>query len=819
MAQPKKPVPPAAATTIRAKLTRQMLIVGIVPLVVLGAVAYFTMSGAINLFGHGLDSAAQSMERGVVGVTLAKAAEDVTTRIDSYVEERVKDVTIWASDPLVIEAAMRAHAIARSRGWPGYPDISRDAATIARIEEEMKGMRALNPVPGTTQYLKDQLALSKVFKEVFFTDKSGYNAATSNLTSDFVQSDEEWWVNAWTKGVDIGGTSQNPLTMKKTAAPGARVTFDESAGVWSIAISVRIDHPRSKEPLGVMKAVLDISAVQALASRAAAKIPGGDVKVFVAATGDLIADTSVKHERKLIMAAEGNLLARQFKPATTVSPPDGPRSGYLIGRSEFHGAAPAVEQVIGYAKSAGKGEFKDVPEFEGLGWATVVGQEKRLAFAALNELTHVQGALVGQRRWLEGLGLGVLVLAAAGIVVGGAVLGRRIANPIQELSAAARRLSGGDLNVQVPVRSNDEIGRLTGTFNETVVRLRSLVQTEAERDEERRKRQELQQNITRFLDTVVEIAQGDLSKRGVVTADVLGNVVDAVNVMVEELSLIVGSVRTAAQHVSASANDMIAGASDMTSGAQAQTREAMSVTSAMEELTLSVRQVAENAEASASAATHALEVAQRGDEAVRQSLDGMQRIRREVQAISKRIKSLGDRSLEISAIVNTIEDIAGQTNLLALNATIEAAGAGEAGLRFAVVADEVRKLAERVTRSTKDIANLIKAVQTETQDAVLVTEHGTNEVESGYQITVRAGTSLKEIATVAQRSSALAQQISHATAQQVRGTETVAASVQSISGVAVDTEHGVLKTRKSIEELVKVSEELTTTLARFKLHA
>ena len=107
------------ATTIRSKLTRQMLVVGIVPLVVLGGVAYFTMSSAVTLFGRGLESSAQAMESGVVGATLTKAAEDVTARIDSYVEERVKDVVIWASDPLVIEAAVRANARARARGWPG----------------------------------------------------------------------------------------------------------------------------------------------------------------------------------------------------------------------------------------------------------------------------------------------------------------------------------------------------------------------------------------------------------------------------------------------------------------------------------------------------------------------------------------------------------------------------------------------------------------------------------------------------------------------------------------------------------------------------
>ena len=807
------------ATTIGSKLIRQMLVVGLVPLLLLGGLTYFLMSNAIDLFGRGLESSAQAMEQRVVGAALTKAAEDVTARIDTYVEERVKDVAIWASDPLVTEAALRASALARGRGWPGYPDIARDQAAIARIEEDMKATRTLNPVPAATQYLKDQLAQSQVFKEVFFTDKSGYNAAISNLTSDFVQSDEEWWVNAWTKGIDIGGTSQNPLVMKKAATPGARVVYDESAGVWSIAISVRIDHPRTKEPLGVMKAVLDISAVQAIASRAAGKIAGGDVKVLVAATGDVIADTSVQHARKFIMSRDGNLLARGFKPAELMSGKDAPRSGYLMGRSEAHGTVSPVDQVIGYARSAGKGEFKDVPGFEGLGWATVVGQEKRLAFAALDDLRRVQGTLLGQRRWLQLLVLVVVAVAALGIVGLGTVLGRRIATPIQELSAAAKRVSGGDLSVKVPVRSADEIGQLAATFNDTIVELRSKVQSEAERDEERRKREELQHNITRFLDIATEIAQGDLTKRGEVTPDVLGSVVDAINVMMEEIGAILAEVRHAATRVTAHASEMAAVTTQMAGGAEAQARETTTANQAMEAMARSVHQVAASAEASAEAAGKAQEAALKGEQSMRDSLAGMQRIRAETQMISKKIKSLGDRSLEISTIVNTIEEIASHTNLLALNAAIEAAGAGDAGRRFGVVADEIRKLAERAATSTKAIAGLIRAVQQETQEAVVAMEEGTREVEAGYRLTARAEASLQEIASVSQTSSALAQEISLATQQQARGSEGVATAMQSIAKVAVQTEQSVLQARKTVTDLVKLADELTSTLARFKLAA
>jgi methyl-accepting chemotaxis protein len=775
-----------AGTGIRSKLTTQMLLVGLAPLVLLGVFGYLVLRRSADAFDRNLQETAQ--------LTVTSAAKDLVGQLDVYMEERVRDVLTWASDPVIVDAAVRADALARQRGWPGYPAIASQADAIKRIEVEMAGVRSLNPLPGATQYLKDQVAQAKVFKEVFFTDKSGYNTGISNMTSDFVQSDEGWWVNAWTKGLDIG-----------------KVGFDESAGVWSIDVSARIDNPRTQEPLGVLKAVLDISAVQALATQAAQKLPGSDVKVMVRRTGMLLADTGANHDRRVIMSDEGNLLQRRV-PAAEAAAKEGAKAGYLVDGADAPGGEPQRGQVVGYAVGATKGQFRDLPEFAGLGWAAIVGQDKKVAFAALDQLS-------AQRRALTGLLVGVLVLAVVTLIAAGAVLGRRISQPLLELSQAARRLSTGDLGVEVRVRSTDEIGQLASTFNDTVGRLRGQVRTEAERDEERRKREELQRNVTRFLDTATEIAGGDLTKRGEVTADVLGNVVDAINVMVDEIEALIRDARQATVQVAASAGEMIQASEQMADGAQAQSREAQGVSGAVEELTQSVRRVAASADASARAAREALEAAQKGDGAVRNSLDGMQRIRGEVQAIAKKIKSLGDRSLEISDIVNTIEDIASQTNLLALNAAIEAAGAGEAGLRFAIVADEVRKLAERSAKATKDIGLLIRNVQVETQEAIVVMEQGTREVESGYGVTVEAGERLKQIAEISERSSELAQEISLATQHQVRSAEGVAAAMQSIATVAVQTEQGVMQTRRTVDELVKLADALQGSLARFKLAA
>jgi len=425
----------------------------------------------------------------------------------------------------------------------------------------------------------------------------------------------------------------------------------------------------------------------------------------------------------------------------------------------------------------------------------------------------IEGAAAKSGWFLFAVFGGVALLA----VVAGAVFARRITRPLGEIVRVAEQVGRGDLSHSVRVRSHDEIGQLARTFNDTVTRLRSQVLTETERDEEKRRREDLQKNIAVFLETVTQISQGDLRKRGEITPDVLGNVVDAVNLMVEEIGTLLADVRHAAIRVAGSANDMLGATDQMASGAEKQAREATTVSREVETMSRSVQLVASNAASAATAAGQTLEAATRGEIAVRDSLAGMQRIRGEVQVISKRIKSLGDRSLEISEIVNTIEEIASHTNLLALNAAIEAAGAGESGVRFAVVADEIRKLAERAANATKDIAARIRAVQGETQEAVVAMEEGTREVESGYKVTIRAEESLKAIAGISRTSAELAQEISASSQQQVRGADGVVRAMRSIADVAVHTEQAVLQTRRTVDDLVKLADELTRSLSRFKL--
>lgn len=405
-----------------------------------------------------------------------------------------------------------------------------------------------------------------------------------------------------------------------------------------------------------------------------------------------------------------------------------------------------------------------------------------------------------------------VAIGAAAAIFSISVLGSKVVKPVQEITEFSEKIAGGDNNVRIDISTQNDFGVIAENWNRLAEKLSRTGRDQQAQDT-------LQKSVTEFLTIVSQIARGDLTLRGKVTNDALGNVVDSVNYMLDNFGRVIERVRNAAVDVSSSANEILISSEEMAGGASQQDQEITNTSSAVEELTVSMKQVSNNAEASAEAARRALDAAEQGNRSVRDTLDGMQRIRSSVQATAKKIKSLGDRSLEISEIVNVINDITEQTNLLALNAAIEAARAGEAGRGFAVVADEVRKLAEHSRTATKDIAALIKAIQAETNEAVVVMEEGTKEVEVGARLADQAGKALEAISSVVRQSAELVQEISLASKQQVRGTEGVANAMQIISSITRQTSQGTRQTARTVEQMVKLSEQLNEALSQFKISA
>jgi twitching motility protein PilJ len=202
---------------------------------------------------------------------------------------------------------------------------------------------------------------------------------------------------------------------------------------------------------------------------------------------------------------------------------------------------------------------------------------------------------------------------------------------------------------------------------------------------------------------------------------------------------------------------------------------------------------------------------------VRDTVEGMHRIRSQVQETSKKIKRLGESSQEIGQIVQLIQDIADQTNLLALNAAIQAAMAGEHGRGFAVVADEVRRLAERASVATKQISSLVASIQADTNEAVLAMENGTREVVDGSQLANAAGQHIEAINQVVDQLSALIEDISGAAGREASIATSIREAMTEISQTTTSSAAGTREAADSVGYLARLSEQLQTSVAAFRI--
>ena len=231
-----------------------------------------------------------------------------------------------------------------------------------------------------------------------------------------------------------------------------------------------------------------------------------------------------------------------------------------------------------------------------------------------------------------------------------------------------------------------------------------------------------QEAILRLLNEMGNLADGDLTVQASVTEDVTGAIADSINFTIEELRTLVKGINSATDQVTKATQDAQAISNRLFEASQRQNKEIQQASSSVLQMAQSINEVSQSAAQSARVAQQSLAAAEKGGQAVQNQIAGMNEIRTQIQDTSKRIKRLGESSLEIGEIVELISDITEQTNVLALNAAIQAASAGEAGRGFTVVAEEVQRLAERSGEATKQIEAIVKTIQADTQDAVAAME-------------------------------------------------------------------------------------------------
>jgi len=319
--------------------------------------------------------------------------------------------------------------------------------------------------------------------------------------------------------------------------------------------------------------------------------------------------------------------------------------------------------------------------------------------------------------------------------------------------------------------------------------------------------------------TMKIMATGDLTPR--ITADYKGQfavVKNDINLLGDSLTSLISQLQEAIHTTATASAEISATADTLAAATHEQNSQTDEVASAMEKMARTVTENASSAIRTADVAKSSGEVANNGSKVVSQTVNKMREIAGVVKHSADNIAKLGDSSKKIGEIIGVIDDIADQTNLLSLNAAIEAARAGEQGRGFAVVADSVGKLAVSTASATKEIAGMIKGIQTDTEAAVKAMEKGTSEVQSGIELADNAGNSLQNILTGINELLSMVNQIAAASEQQSATSEQISKNVTSISKVTADSAKNIEDVASTANELARMTETLTTLVSQFKVN-
>jgi twitching motility protein PilJ len=371
-------------------------------------------------------------------------------------------------------------------------------------------------------------------------------------------------------------------------------------------------------------------------------------------------------------------------------------------------------------------------------------------------------------------------------------------------------------------------GRSTNTYGGYILGLLALMsiiliglvmvrETNRQLRETAEKSERNQTAIMRLLDEIENLADGDLTVAASVTEDFTGAIADSINYSIDQLRELVATINLTAEQVASAVADSQTTAMELAAASRHQALQISAASDAINDMAQSIDQVSANASESSAVAERSVTIANKGNEVVHNTINGMDNIREQIQDTSKRIKRLGESSQEIGDIVSLIDDIADQTNILALNAAIQASMAGDAGRGFAVVADEVQRLAERSSSATKQIETLVRAIQNDTNEAVISMEQTTSEVVRGARLAQDAGVALEEIEGVSRVLAELIESITDAARQQASSAGQISQTMLVIQQTTTQTTSGTTATAESIGNLAKMASEMRRSVSGFTL--
>jgi methyl-accepting chemotaxis protein len=437
----------------------------------------------------------------------------------------------------------------------------------------------------------------------------------------------------------------------------------------------------------------------------------------------------------------------------------------------------------------------------GLKWAIVAEIQSAEAF---KPVAQVREKVVV---WSTGIAVALLGL---GLLIAFALL-RSVTKPITKMQETVAKIAEGEFSARSQLGGDDEFGELSRAFDnlldDRVARL-----AEAERENE-----DLNNSVVQLLQAVAQLSNKDLTAKAPVTANVIGTVSDSINLLAHETGRVLSEVTSIAAQVKLSTERVKRQGESVTATAAAERSDVERASENLANANKVMTQVAELAAASNRAAEQATTSTTTALSSVNETVKGMEGIRESIAEAEKRIKRLGERSQEITGIVNLINTIAERTHVLALNASMQAAAAGDAGRGFAVVAEEVQRLAESSRQATQQIAQLVNNIQIETSDTINTVNKTISQVVSGSALAAKSGAQMRETQQSTASLVELVKRITSSAQVQMKITTELRNRVHQIGASTEKTAAEILLQSEATADLAKSADRLVESVRVFKL--
>ncbi|MEA5466304.1 methyl-accepting chemotaxis protein [Leptothoe sp. PORK10 BA2] len=712
-----------------------------------------------------------------------------------FVEDNFGDVNERLLNPIVTQALQQADEKVKADNLAERP--------IEQLNQEFGQTKLVTPNPVLNKYLT-QLTEVKGLAETIITERNGLNVGYSKRTSDFVQRDEEWWIEAQKAG--------------KSIAPA---TFDESSGAFAISLASALTSEGSNDFLGVMRKLVPTDVLnRQIATYVTASISGTQQVQVI----DI----------------------RNGVPFSTINA-DGvvPGEVELIGGESVLAIARGLQEHFEHEHEAGSEESTDVlkEELIALGGAKIIEVnrvETEVGQEILSVLLETQDkdfslSTVPGTPWvaISSVDLAqinsagndlLIVFALTALILGTAValvlqlFAKQLSAPLQVLTTTAQTATAGNLEARASIEGTSETQILGQSFNQLLEQIQTLLNRQQElTDEQRQEREALENEISQLMEDVGGAADGDLSVRAKLVPGDVGIVADLFNAVIENLRDIATNVKQSTGDVSQS---LLSNEEQMRSLAERAITEVSSLRTAMDavqEMDQSIQTVADNASQASTLTNDTYATAQAGSQSMEETAGSILELRSTVGEAAKKIKRLGESAQKIAQAVSLIDEIALKTNLLAVNASVEASRAGELGQGFTAVAEQVGSLAEQSAGATKTIAQIVAEIQTETQEVVAAIEIGTSQVVDSSQRVKATQQQLEQVLAKSAQINQLMQEISASTANQSMVSKAVTELVQKATQTSEEQSQSSTQVAQAIQATAKVAQELQASVAQFKV--